>query len=77
VGDPIITEDADSAPTAPGSRALAWLGAGALLLLVFVLFMHVFAPTIAPDEAPPSGHPQSACIACHMVSGSAGDVESR
>lgn len=74
--DPTITED-DSARASTRQRALGWLGASALLVVVLVLFMHVFAPPITSDEAPPSGHPQSACIACHMVTGPAEGLEAQ
>ena len=73
--DPTTTEDDESAHVSPGSRALGWLGAVALLLIISVLFMHVFAPTIARDESSPPGHPRAACIACHMVTGPTDEVE--
>jgi hypothetical protein len=69
MSDPATIEEDESTQVSPGSRVLAWLGGTALLLVVFVLFMHVFAPTIASDEASPEGHPRLACIACHIVTG--------
>lgn len=75
--DTNVSGGGDTADVSPGSRALRWLGAIVLVLVVLVLFMHVFAPSIASDEAPPAGHLRSACIACHFVTGPAGDVEGR
>lgn len=55
-----------------GARAGSWLLAIALLALVLFAFVHVFAPVIGPDDQSPPGHPQSACIACHIVTSSTG-----
>lgn len=75
--DSTIAEDDDGTQVSPGSRALGWLAAVALLLVVLVLFIHVFAPSIASDAESPAGHPQSACVACHMVTGPTERVEAR
>ena len=64
--------DRETSVRAAGSRAIAWLGVILLVVIVLVLFIHVFAPAIGPDEEPPPGHPQSVCVACHLVTGSAG-----
>lgn len=55
-----------------GARLVSWVVALVVVVVVLALFVHVFAPAIGPDEQPPSGHPQSACIACHIVSAGAG-----
>jgi uncharacterized RDD family membrane protein YckC len=66
------TADQETAKRTLGSRLLAWSGALLLVVVVVVLLVHVIAPALGPaDEAPP-GHPQSACIACHIVTGDAG-----
>lgn len=75
--DTATTEPDRITQDTPGSRVLRWLGVIALVLVVLVLFMHVFAPPIASGEAPPPGHLQSSCVACHFVTGSAGDGEGR
>ncbi|MGB4440958.1 MAG: hypothetical protein WBJ62_01885 [Coriobacteriia bacterium] len=75
--DPTIAEDHDGAQVSPGSRTLGWLGAVALLLVVLALFMHVFAPPIASDARSPESHPQSGCIACHVVTGPAQEAEAQ
>ncbi len=69
-----VSQSADQETTehASGSRVAAWLGATLLVVVVLVLAMHIFAPAIGSDEEPPPGHPQSACIACHLVTGSVG-----
>lgn len=54
-----------------GRRVGGWLGALAVLVLVLLAFLHVFAPVIASDEEPPPGHPRAACIACHLVTSAA------
>ncbi|MDO8846996.1 MAG: hypothetical protein Q7W51_01220 [Coriobacteriia bacterium] len=64
--------DQETTERVSGSRVTAWLGAALLVVVVLVVFMHIFAPAIGSDEEPPPGHPQSACIACHLVTGSAG-----
>ena len=64
--------DQETTERASGSRVTAWLGVTLLVVIVLVLSMHVFAPAIGPDEEPPPGHPRSVCIACHLVTGSAG-----
>lgn len=55
-----------------GARALSWLVAVIILVIVSLAFMHVFAPAIDRDEEPPPGHWQSSCIACHLVTTGAG-----
>lgn len=75
--DTTVQDAGDTTRSARGSRVLRWLGAIVLVLLVLVLFMHVFAPPIASDEAPPAGHLDSACIACHFVTAASGDGEGR
>ena len=75
--DPAITQEAEDTQASPRSRALAWASGVAALAIVLVLFMHVFAPTIASDDAPPADHPQSACIACHMVTAADGNEVGR
>ena len=55
-----------------GARLVSWVVALVVVVVVLVLFLHVVAPAIGPDEQSPSGHAQSACIACHIVSVGAG-----
>ena len=50
-----------------GARVAGWFGATILVIVVLVLFVHVTAPAIAPETESPAGHPQSMCVACHMV----------
>lgn len=55
-----------------GARVLSWLAAVIVLAIVLLAFMHVFAPAIGREEEPPSGHWQSSCIACHLVTSGSG-----
>lgn len=71
MNDPAASAREDeTAYGSPGSRTLGWFAALIAVLIVLVLFMHVFAPPIAADDAPPPAHPQSLCIGCHIVTGS-------
>lgn len=72
--DPVLSTPEDQpAPEASwGSRLLSWVGAVLVVVIVLVLFMHVFAPPIGRDEPQPPGHPGVACIACHIVTASTG-----
>lgn len=62
----------DAVIRSAGARAGGWLLAIALLALVLLAFMHVFAPAIGADAEAPPGHPQSVCVACHIVTSSTG-----
>lgn len=72
--DPVAPNDGDedSAAGTPGSRLRAWLVALFAVVIALVLFMHVFAPTIALEDESPPNHPQSLCVGCHIVIASQG-----
>lgn len=56
------------------ARVLIWIGAIVVLVLLAWAALHVFITPVHPEQLPPSGHPSSACWACHFVTTSA-DVQ--
>ncbi len=67
-----VSGDDESASGTPGSRVFGWLVALLATAIALVLFMHVYAPPIAPDDVAPEVHPQSLCVGCHIVMDSKG-----
>ncbi|MDA3936788.1 MAG: hypothetical protein PF636_08015 [Actinomycetota bacterium] len=56
-------------------RAMGWMAALMLVLLLIWAAGHVFIQPISPDQETPREHVQDACWACHFVTSSADTVE--